>query len=76
MPLCIIFPSFHLVSYMFVDIIFSSDANVNCYFGMDSLQFFSNTGKLMQACNAHGLYCVPLYDTLGMQFPFCSMGFI
>lgn len=19
----------------------------------------------MQACNAHGLYCVPLYDTLG-----------
>lgn len=20
---------------------------------------------LMQACNAHGLYCVPLYDTLG-----------
>ncbi|XLU20945.1 hypothetical protein S245_057011, partial [Arachis hypogaea] len=22
----------------------------------------------MEACNAHGLYCVPLYDTLGMQF--------
>lgn len=21
----------------------------------------------MQACNAHGLYCVPLYDTLGMS---------
>lgn len=21
--------------------------------------------NLMQACNAHGLYCVPLYDTLG-----------
>lgn len=20
---------------------------------------------LMQACNAHGLYCVPFYDTLG-----------
>ncbi|XLU27329.1 hypothetical protein S245_063395, partial [Arachis hypogaea] len=22
----------------------------------------------MEACNGHGLYCVPLYDTLGMQF--------
>ncbi|KAK1284847.1 Long chain acyl-CoA synthetase 4 [Acorus calamus] len=21
----------------------------------------------MEACNAHGIYCVPLYDTLGMQ---------
>lgn len=26
------------------------------------------TLNLMQACNAHGLYCVPLYDTLGIQF--------
>lgn len=25
----------------------------------------SNILNLMQACNAHGLYCVPLYDTLG-----------
>lgn len=23
---------------------------------------------LMQACNAHGLYCVPFYDTLGTPF--------
>jgi len=21
---------------------------------------------MFQACNAHGLYCVPLYDTLGV----------
>ena len=26
------------------------------------------TDKQMQACNAQGLYCVPLYDTLGMYF--------
>lgn len=29
---------------------------------------FNCTAILMQACNAHGLYCVPLYDTLGMLF--------
>lgn len=22
----------------------------------------------MQACNAHGMYCVPLYDTLGIHY--------
>jgi hypothetical protein len=22
----------------------------------------------VQACNAHGIYCVPLYDTLGMYY--------
>ncbi|KVH91791.1 AMP-binding, conserved site-containing protein [Cynara cardunculus var. scolymus] len=34
----------------------------------------SNTHNLMQACNAHGLYCVPLYDTLGanaIEFIIC-----
>ncbi|XLS97054.1 hypothetical protein HN51_039789 [Arachis hypogaea] len=28
----------------------------------------------MEACNAHGLYCVPLYDTLGagaIEFIIC-----
>jgi long-chain acyl-CoA synthetase len=28
----------------------------------------------MEACNAHGLYCVPLYDTLGagaVEFVIC-----
>lgn len=29
---------------------------------------YNLTLKLMQACNAHGLYCVPLYDTLGIYF--------
>ena len=24
---------------------------------------------IFQACNAHGIYCVPLYDTLGKFFP-------
>lgn len=24
--------------------------------------------KFLQACNAYGIYCVPLYDTLGMCF--------
>jgi len=25
----------------------------------------SNISAIIQACNAHGIYCVPLYDTLG-----------
>lgn len=28
---------------------------------------FGDVFVLLQACNAHGLYCVPLYDTLGKR---------
>nr|GMD23571.1 long chain acyl-CoA synthetase 4-like [Ipomoea batatas] len=37
----------------------------------------SNWVISMQACNAHGLYCVPLYDTLGagaVEFIICHVG--
>lgn len=30
----------------------------------------------LQACNAHGLYCVPLYDTLGMLYAFPSSSYL
>ena len=49
--------------YVLECIIFAN-TSIHCFY-FDLI----DSALVMQACNAHGLYCVPLYDTLGINVP-------